>query len=246
MAPHPVVQAIIDLSAGAIGKCFVFQDQERIWWIWFLWNNCTACNCFNKHLTSYMRPGRRFWWLLCFSSSFIFVFSLTVYTAQWSEALSDSNPLSAHVLCTLSFFWSLYNSRTVFCPNNFDVDCLLLSVSEGELHVFSAGSLWTQRRSRCRPSLQCTAVSSTASCPPTNKWVCAGFTRAPRQHWWPTLPRTLCFSWATASASRSSASQLDCTMMLCWGVCVCVCERERERLSVLLPWLYADNTVHVR
>lgn len=53
---------------------------------------------FTKRRTSYncIWQCQGFWWLLCFSGSFISVFPLTVSAAQWSEALPDSY-LSKHV-----------------------------------------------------------------------------------------------------------------------------------------------------
>lgn len=103
--------------------------------------------------------------------------------------------------------------------NNY-ISAFILSSLKVALRASSVGSPWTRQKSRCRPFPQCTEVSSTALWQPISKWACAASTRAPRRRWWPTSQKTLCSSWATASASRSSAWQPAFTVTQCWGVFV--------------------------
>lgn len=168
----------------------------------------------------------RFWWLVCFSSSFLSVLPLT----QWTKALPDSYLLSQHMCCwTNTDFFSpccLYKLLNDFLQIDvliFVTSALfrfLLCLLKAGRHVSSVGSLWIRQKSRCRPFLKCTGVSSTVLCQLINKWACAASTRAPRRHWWPTSQRTRCSSWATASVSRSSALRPDCTVAPSWGVFV--------------------------
>lgn len=206
MAPHPVVQAIIDLSAGAIGKYNErFHSRHHVqFWIVII------VHCFPKQRSSYVCVWHNstLWWLLSFSSWLLSRFSLIICTQV------HLNICKASVILLWYYDQKLCGGGHTFL---FADHLRFLSFSQGELHVSSVDSLWTQPKSRCRPFLPCTEVSSTVSCPPTSKWVFLVSTRAPHQHWWPTLQRTLCSSWATASASRWSASQADCPAMQLWG-----------------------------
>lgn len=140
------------------------------------------------------------------------------YWVQWSppRCLSHFTIMCFEKKKTLQFS-CLYNSHMFWSCRIHLVMFFFLSLFKGELHVSSVGSLWTQQRSRCRPSQRCTGVSYTVWWKLINKWVCVASTRAPRQHWWPTSQKTLCSSCATVSVSKLSALQPECTVILCWG-----------------------------
>lgn len=89
MAPHPVVQAIIDLSAGAVGKLFYLHFHCIITFYSLI---STGSRCF-LHLPAFPvfspvlvgpRLPSSFWWL-CFPLHF-FQFLLTLAAAYWSHS----------------------------------------------------------------------------------------------------------------------------------------------------------------
>lgn len=123
------------------------------------------------------------------------------------------------MICREFFFLcSLWRTSHINASLEFDHFCCSFAFSpKGAPHASLPASLWTRQRSRCRLFPGCIAASSTAWPAPTNRWDSEASIRAQLRRWWPTSLRTLCSSWATASASRSSASRRDYTRTACWG-----------------------------
>lgn len=113
MAPHQVIQAMIDLSSGAIGNNNILPHTFK------LKNTFTAkyliskiilllFHCFLKQCTSYVCGwcSKTLWWLLSFSSRSLSGFILTVCTREqvsakplWFLSLSE-----AHIMSTSFVF----------------------------------------------------------------------------------------------------------------------------------------------